>query len=79
MLAAVDHGLLGAVAATIILVLLIVFVFLTREKRHRVVRVGFFLEREKFPVEDEPEDDPWKPDPGAEGETLVKWPGEEKQ
>lgn len=49
-------GELGVVAGTVVVVLLIVFLRLTRERRYRRLRVGFFIERDRF--EEEPEEEP---------------------
>lgn len=53
-LAAAEWTVAGLVAAIVVLGLLLVFSWLTREKRHRRIRVGFFLERERFDDDDEP-------------------------
>lgn len=42
-------------AGAVVLVLLIILAWLTREKRYKRLRVGFFIERERFKDEDEPE------------------------
>lgn len=69
----------GIVSASILIGLLIVLAYASREKRHQRIKVGFFIERERFPDDEQPEDTSWKPDPGAEDETLVRWPGEQKE
>lgn len=48
MLAAASWTAAGAIAATIIVGLLVVFAWLTRERRYARLRVGFFVERERF-------------------------------
>lgn len=45
----------GIIASIVIIVLLLAFAWATRDRKWRKVRIGFFLERERFSDKEEDE------------------------